>query len=156
MRPFLLNIVLAILWCATWGSLDFYTLLTGFLLGYLVIGVYSRVTAIEGYGRKAHDLLRFSLFFIRVLVVANLQIAWEILTPTHRVSPRIIRFDVPGLTSVQRTVLVNVINLTPGTLVVDQSKDRQSLYVHCMYAEDREKALRELAHLRDKLLSEVF
>ena len=156
MTLFLLNILLAVLWCFTWGSFDFFTLTTGFVLAYLLLGAYSRVTAVEGYGRKARDLARFAAYFVRVLIGANLQIAYEILTPGLAASPRIVRFDVAGLTPAQRTILVNAINLTPGTLVVDMSPDRQTFYVHCMYARDHDHAVAELADLKRRLISEVF
>jgi multicomponent Na+:H+ antiporter subunit E len=96
------------------------------------------------------------MYFVRVMFVANLQIAWEIITPKHNISPRIVRFDVAGLTPVQRAVLVNLINLTPGTLVVGISKDESTFYVHCMYAADREAAVNDLAYLKNRLLTEVF
>ncbi len=156
MTLFLLNIMLAVLWCFTWGSFNFYTLAMGFGLGYFLLGIYSRVTAIEGYGRKARDLVHFTLYFIRVLFVANLQIAYEIITPKLGVTPRIVRFDVTGLTPVQRTILVNSINLTPGTLVVDISPNRRTFYVHCMYAQDYEETIRQLTALKQRLVSEVF
>jgi len=153
---FLLNIVLAVLWCFTWGTFDFFTLTTGFVLAYVVLGVYSRVTAVEGYGTKGRDLIRFAAYFVRVLFVANLEIAYEILTPGLGVAPRIVRFDVSGLTPVQRTILMNSINLTPGTLVVDMSPDHRTFYVHCMYARDYDDAISQLADLKGRLISEVF
>jgi multicomponent Na+:H+ antiporter subunit E len=91
-----------------------------------------------------------------VLIVANLQIAWEILTPRHNVSPRIVRFDVAGMTPLQRAVMVNLINLTPGTLVVGISRDETTFYVHCMYASDRTAAINDLIYLKTRLLTEVF
>ena len=156
MKLFLLNVLLAILWTFTWGSFDFYTLTAGFVLGYLLLGMYSRVTQVEGYGNKAWDLFSFLVYFIRILIKANLQIAYEIITPSNGQTPRIIRYDVSGLTDVQITTLANAITLTPGTLVIDISKDKRYLYIHCMYARDREAAVRELDELRNRLLSEVF
>jgi multicomponent Na+:H+ antiporter subunit E len=156
MNLFLLNILLAVLWCFTWGSFDLYTLATGFVLAYFLLGIYSRVTAVEGYGRKAADLLRFGAYFARVLLGANLQIAYEILTPGLGARPRIVRFDVTGLTPVQRTILLNSINLTPGTLVVDISADRRTFYVHCMYAQDYDDAIAQLNDLKGRLETEVF
>ncbi len=156
MTLFLLNILLAVLWCFTWGSFDFYTLTTGFILAYVLIGIYSRGTAMEGYGTKGRDLFRFAIYFVRILLVANLQIAYEILTPGLKLAPRIVRFDVTGLTAVQRTILTNTINLTPGTIVVDISPDRRTFYVHCMYAKDYDDAIRQLDYLKQRLIAEVF
>lgn len=156
MTLFLLNILLAVLWCFTWGTFDFITFATGLALSYFLLGIYSRVTVMEGYGTKVRDLVRFGLYFSRVMFVANLQIAYEILTPGLGVAPRIVRFDVTGLTAAQRTILNNVINLTPGTLVVDITPDRRTFYVHCMYARDYDRTLADLEYLKQRLIAEVY
>ncbi len=156
MTLFLLNILFAVLWCLVWGAFDFYMLLSGFAFGYVVLGVYSRVTAVEGYGRKVWQLLRFTGYFVRLLIVANVQIAVEILTPRFRQTPRIVRLDTKGMTPIQRTVLANIITLTPGSLVIDCSPNREIMYVHCMYAADRESAVKQLETLKNRLMSEVF
>jgi multicomponent Na+:H+ antiporter subunit E len=156
MTLFLLNLLLALLWTFVWGSFDIYTLVAGFVLGYVVLGVYSRVTAVEGYGYKIWELLGFAIYFIRILIKANIQIAVEVLTPSHGQTPRIIRYQVGKLSDAQLTVLTNAISLTPGTLVVDVSRDRRQLYVHCMYARDRDAAVRQLDELRERLMKEVF
>jgi len=156
MNLFFLNILLALLWCFTWGSFDIYMLAAGFLLGYVVLGLYTRGTSSRGYGSKVRDLVRFLGYFIRILIKANIQIAIEVLTPTHYQTPRIIRYPIEGLSDAQITTLANSITLTPGTLVVDVSRDHRFLYIHCMYARDREGAVRELDELRHRLLSEVF
>ena len=52
--------------------------------------------------------------------------------------------------------MANCITLTPGTLLVDASDDGRWLYVHCMYAEDRAKAIDGLRKLEDRLRREVF
>ena len=156
MTLFLLNILLAVLWCFTWGSFSFHMLVIGFALAYFLLGIYSRVTSREGYGTKVRDLARCGIYFIRVVFVANLQIAREIITPGLDFSPRIVRFDVTGLTPVQRTVLINAINLTPGTLAVDMSPDRRTFYVYCMYAHDYDDAIAQLNYLKHRLVSEVF
>jgi multicomponent Na+:H+ antiporter subunit E len=157
MSPFLLNLLLALLWTFTWGSFDIYTLTAGFVLGYLLLGLYSRVMQVHGgYGSRVFNLLSFFMYFIRILITANIQIAIEVLTPTHYQRPRIVRYNVEGLSEAQVTVLANTISLTPGTLAMDISKDRRFLYVHCMYAADREAAVRALDELRDRLTREVF
>jgi multicomponent Na+:H+ antiporter subunit E len=156
MTLFLLNLLLAVLWMFLWGAFDLYMLLAGFALGYILLGIYSRVTQVEGYATKLFTLFSFALYFLRILIKANLEIAWEVMTPTHYQSPRILRYGVEGLSDVQLTTLANAISLTPGTLVIDVSDDQRFLYVHCMYARDPSAAIRDLDELRRRLLSEVF
>jgi len=156
MRWFLLNILLALLWMFMWGSFGVYQLLTGMIVGYLVILLISRIAGYKGYGTRLTDLLLFALYFVRILVKANLEVAWEVITPGHRMSPRFIRYPVDGLTDIQITVLANAISLTPGTLSVDLADQKEYLYIHAMYARDREQAVLAIDELRDRILKEVF
>ena len=156
MRFFLLNLLIALLWMMMWGSYDVYTLLGGVVVGYLLLGLISRASGMTNYGARVWKLLFYLAYFIKILVIANLQVAWEIITPKFGMSPRIIRYDVAGMTPVQITTLANSITLTPGTLSADISDDGHYLFVHCMYAGDREKAVQGLDELRDRILQEVF
>lgn len=156
MSLFLLNIFLAVLWMFMWGVFDIYSLMVGFLLGYLLLGIISRSIRGQAYGSKGWHLLSFTVYFLRILINANLQVAKAILAPTFEMTPRIIRYSVEGMTPLQITSLANAITLTPGTLSMDVSDDQKYLYIHCMNAQDREAAVRELDELRDRLMKEVF
>ena len=156
MKLFLLNILLAVLWMLMVAQFDLYALLVGFIAGYLLLAIISRATHSEGYATKVWQLLTFTWYFIYILTKANWQVAKEVLSPDRTRVPRIVRYSVDGLTEVQITTLANAITLTPGTLVIDVSPDRQFLYVHCMFAADREGAVRELDELRDRMMDEVF
>lgn len=151
MTLFLLNLILAILWMLMWGSFDGMTLLAGLAIGYLVIA-----TITHTYGRKIWLDLGFAGYFLRILIVANWQVAKIVLNPTMPIAPRIVRYNVAEMTPVQIATLVNCITLTPGTLVVDISPSNRWLYIHCLTAEDRERTIRELDELRDHLMREVF
>ena len=151
-----INILLSIMWMLLWGTFDIYFLMAGFVLGYLLLGLISRTMEGQSYGTKGWKLLSFVVYFIRILVKANLQVAWEIITPGYAMQPRFIRYSVAGMTPLQITSLANAITLTPGTLSVDVSDDDQTLYVHCMYARTRQDAVRDLDELRDRMMNEVF
>ena len=91
-----------------------------------------------------------------ILVKANLEVAWEIITPGFGMEPRILRYSVAGLSDVEVTTLANAITLTPGTLSADLSEDGETLFIHAMYARDRDQALAAVDQLRHWLLREVF
>jgi multicomponent Na+:H+ antiporter subunit E len=156
MKMLLLNILLAILWMAMWDAFDLWTLGSGLVLGYLVLGLFSRTIKGRGYGSKLWALISFVAYFLRILIKANLQVAWEITTPGFTMQPRIVRYKVDHLTDVQLTTLASAISLTPGTLSVDVSDDQQYLYVHAMYARSRQDAIRDLDELQKRLMKEVF
>ena len=130
--------------------------LTGLVAGFVLIAVYDLTTRRFNYPRRLTRLVRFSVYFLGILVRANLQIAWEILTPGFKQTPLILRYPVSHLDESQITVLANAITLTPGPLVVDVAADGSVLYVHCMYAENREDAIAGLRGLDERLQREVF
>ena len=156
MTLFLLNILVAVLWMFMWGTFDFWTLLAGFAVGCLLLGLVSRLLQTPNYPTRAIKFLSFVIYFLRILTIANLQVARELITPGMQQNPRIIRYPVQGMTPLQITSLANAITLTPGTLSVDVTDDNQMLYVHCMYAKHREQAVKDLDELRDRLMTEVF
>lgn len=164
MTLFLVNLILAGLWVFLWGSLSFYTLLAGFLLGYVAILVFTRATP---RGRRARNMyvgrirgaLAFTWYFAKALVVSNLEIAREVITPGMGIEPRIVRYDVTGLTPGQIVAFASAITLTPGTLVVDSvtnANGRDMLYVHSMYARDYDATIADLDQLRDRMERQLF
>lgn len=156
MTLFLLNIFLAVLWMFIWGAFDFWSLLAGFMLGYLLLGLISRTLAMQNYASRGVKLLSFGAYFARILVTANLQVVRALLAPRFTHTPRIIRYPVEGMTPFQITSLANAITLTPGTLSVDVTDDNTTLYVHCMFAEHRDQAIKRLDKLRDRMMREMF
>lgn len=155
-RMFLLNLFLAVIYAAVRADASVMSFLVGFGVGYVVLTLYGLATGTSNYGFKCVRLVRFGAYFLFILTKANLQIAWEIITPGFRQTPRIIRYPVAHLNNVEVTTLASCITLTPGTLVVDISDDNNWLYVHCMYAKDRQKAIADLDELANTLMREVF
>lgn len=156
MTRFGFNLVLAVVWCLMWGSFSAWNLMGGMAVGAFVISGYSRVAGMSPYMRKLWHLLRFGIYFATILTKSNIQIAKEVITPGWSQTPRILRYPVGHLTDAQKTTLANAITLTPGTLSVDISPDGAFLYLHCMYAENREKAIGEIDELADRLTRWVF
>ncbi|MEX0886102.1 MAG: Na+/H+ antiporter subunit E [Phycisphaeraceae bacterium] len=153
---FFLNIFLAVIYVVLTGHVDAWNFVLGFALGFVIIGLYNRAMGGPSYPGKFLGLVSFAAFFVRILVRANMQVAWEVLTPKHTMMPRIVRYPVQELTDVQITALGNAISLTPGTLTCDVDNERRVLYIHAMYAGDRAAVIRDLDELRDRLVRDVF
>ncbi len=54
------------------------------------------------------------------------------------------------------TLLANLITLTPGTLSVDVSEDRQVLYVHAIDCSDPDETRRDIAEGFERKIMEAF
>jgi multicomponent Na+:H+ antiporter subunit E len=156
LTPFLLNLVLALVYVLLTGDASFFGAAVGFVVGFVIIVALSWPFGQRAYTAKLARLARFTAYFLRILVVANLEVAREIVTPGYSMKPRILRYSVAGLTPTQTTVLANAITLTPGTLTADLSPDSRYLYIHAMYAQDRDAAIAQLDELKERVLREVF
>lgn len=134
---FLLHIVLTIVWVFLTGSMAIVNFIFGFLLSYLVLWIISRNNSGSKYFRIIPKVFGFVFYFLYELIKANIQVAYEVMTPTNNMKPGIVALPLDAKTDLEITLLANVISLTPGTLSLDVSDDRKTLYVHGMYVEDK-------------------
>ena len=78
-----------------------------------------------------HALLLF-FFFIKELVVANLTVAYYVITRGLQFQSAILKLPLDLKTDWQIALLANLITLTPGTLTLDISPDKKFLYFHTL------------------------
>ncbi|GAB3196696.1 multicomponent Na+:H+ antiporter subunit E [Pontibacter aydingkolensis] len=93
------------------------------------------------YFRKMPKALFFAVFFIKELLVANIKIAYDILTPRYYMRPTVIALPLSVKTDLEITLLACMITLTPGTLSIDVSENRKILYVHALYVKNNDVEL---------------
>lgn len=132
------NLMLALAWVAMTGRFDVESLLVGFIFGYLVLFVSSRLVGPSTYFSKSRLLLGFTAFYIVELVRSNLRVAWDVITPERRSGRGIVAVPLDATTDAEITVLASLLSMTPGSLSIDVSNDRRFLYVHTMFLEDPE------------------
>lgn len=155
-RNLMLNLFLAVALMALFGSFTFGVFLLGLVIGALLLTIYDLEAGESIYLVDLFKLARFCGYFVRILIVANVQVAWEIITPGFGMSPGLIRYPVAGLTPAQITMLAICITLTPGTIAAEVDDAGQVLYIHGMYMGDRDAALAGIDELRRRMLKEVF
>lgn len=151
MSPVTLNLLLAVIWMALQGELSLSNLILGFGVGMAAITIHEGVHRRAGYLRQVIGVVRLSIGFLRELVAANLQLARDILRPTPRFQPSIVRFDTSELGLPETVLLASLVSLTPGTLTIDVDEDGRGIYVHAVYGEP-EAALRGIRLLADRIL----
>ncbi|GAB3527024.1 hypothetical protein GCM10027443_02940 [Pontibacter brevis] len=109
------------------------------------------------YFRKLPKAVNFGFFFLKELLVANVKIAFDILTPHYYMNPTVIAIPLRIKTNFEIMLLANMITLTPGTLSIDVSKNRKTLYVHALYVKDDdiEKLKQHIKHGFERRLIEL-
>jgi multicomponent Na+:H+ antiporter subunit E len=140
------NILLAIAWAALQGDFSLRTVFTGQVLGYLILVLLVRGGVLERspYVGRLHRVAGLAGFFLWELVKANLRLALDVLTPRYKIRPGIIAVPLDATTDGQILLLSMLINTTPGSVALDVSPDRKTLYVHVMYMDTPDAARAEI------------
>ena len=156
MSLFLLNILLAIAWAALTGSFQPLDLLFGFLLGYLVLWLGTRMGTPPQYFRKISLVLGLLGVFLLDLLRANIRMAILILSPRMKLRPAVVAVPLALKSKSAIALLINLITLTPGTLSLDNTTDQSVMFVHTVYLEDPEQFKQQLLTGYEKRLQELF
>jgi multicomponent Na+:H+ antiporter subunit E len=138
--------LLALAWAALQGEFSLRTLVTGFVLAYLILLGLVRGGALDSspYIGRVHRVLGLAAYFFWELVKANLRLALDIVTPRYHMKPAIIAVPLDATRDGQILLLSMLINTTPGSVALDVSPDRQTLYVHVMYTNTPDAAREEI------------
>lgn len=129
------NLFLMLVWAAMTNSFSPSNLAIGFLLGYATLAVLAlRGITSRRYPRRVVKAISFAVFYIRELILSNLRMARDVvrLKPDYRPAIVAVPLNVQTDSDAEITLLANLISLTPGTLSLDLSPDRRTLYVHTM------------------------
>ena len=147
MELFIYNILISMLWALLTGNVSIGNLTIGFILGYFALTLLHPATGAKAsYFQKTMQFVRFALFFTKELIVSSYRVAKDVVTPLPLMRPGIIGIPLDAETDLEITMLANLITLTPGTLSLDVSPDRKTLYIHAMYlvnADDLRKEIKE-------------
>ena len=94
-------------------------------------------------------------FFIKKVILANLQIAQFVLWKPSRIQPALIKIPLDIKSDRGIFLLTSMITLTPGTLSLEVSEDRQFLYVHVTHTTNPDRVIKSIKQGFEKRLMEV-
>lgn len=156
MNLFILNIVFAGVTMILLGSGSIRVFLLGFVLGYLALWLSKPLYRDTRYFKKLPKTLNLAGYFLKELLVSNLRVLWEVITPGNINRPGIIGIPLDARTDLEIFLVANLISLTPGTLSVDISADRKMLFVHVMFLEDVDAARDDIKNGLERRVLEVM
>lgn len=133
MKTFLSNLLLAAVWAGASGKPTASSFAFGFLLGYLVLLLLAPIQGGTSYHGRVWRLIAFIVLYVWDFTLASLRVAYDVLTPRFHMKPGVIRIPLEARTDLEITIFANLLSLTPGTLALDVSRDRDQLYVHAMF-----------------------
>lgn len=139
------SILLALAWAALQGEITLGNLLAGYLFGYVILALLGRGGVLPSTltSRTAHAA-ELAGFFVRELLRANVRVALDVLRPRTSIRPAVLAIPLDVTTDAEILLLSTLINITPGSVTIDLSEDRRTLYVHVMHMTSAEASRREI------------
>lgn len=157
MRPLLLNFFLGLTWTVLTGEFTSVNFVIGLVGGYILLFIFRGTFLPNGsYHKKVFQVIYFFLYFFGELLLSNLRVAREVLTPKFTMKPGIVGIPLDLKSDLEITILANLITLTPGTLSLDVSDDKKTLYVHSMYVTDLDSFRASIKNGFEKRIQELF
>jgi len=144
LNVFALNVVLALAWSLTTGAFSLLNLTIGFVLAFMALWLPCRMWGDDTYFRRPWRILRILVTFVWELVISATTVAMLVLSPGLKFRSAIIAVPLDVKHDLGVTLFANLLSLTPGTLSLDVSDDRSTLYVHAMDTEDAEAEKRDM------------
>ena len=155
-KQFLMNLLLSFIWVALTGEMYYGNFFFGFLAGFFILGILNRNEADKRYFTRIPKTIYFVLYFIYEIIVANIHVAYDVITPKYFFTPGIVKYRLQAKTEIEINLLSTVISLTPGTTVLDISDDSKVLYIHVMYLKSVKEFEDELRNGFEKKLLEIL
>ena len=156
MNLFLLNIFLALGFSAVLGRLNLSGFVAGFVVGYVALWLSKPLYDKTRYFERLPKVLGLIIFFAKELLISNVKVLWDVITPQHISRPGIIALPLDARTDAEIMLVANLISLTPGTLSLDLSEDRKLLYIHVMFLDDIDQTRRQIKQGLEKRVLEVM
>lgn len=143
LNRFTLNISLAFVWCLLQNDISLRQFVIGYLVGLVTMLFFPRSFHQEQrYIRKIAMGIRLLGFFLKELLIANIAVVKQVLSPRLNVRSGIVAYPLELRNDLLITILANMITLTPGTLSVEVSPDRHFLFIHYLDIVDIEQEKR--------------
>ena len=146
----------AAVWLLLNNSISPGNIVFGLFLGWLLPAlVYDFLVPIPPV-RQPFKLLKLFITVFYDIVVANVQVAIQVLGPRRNLHPAFVRMPIRIEDEFVLSVLTSIISLTPGTVSAELSKDRKSLLVHALDGTDLDGLVQEIQSRYEQPLLEIF
>lgn len=153
----LLTLLLAVVWVLLQNTVSAGMVVFGLILGVIIPIITQAWWPDRPRGFRAGKMLSYSLLVMWDILVANVQVAWIVLSrsnDTLRPAWVVVPLDLRQPEAI--TILAGTITLTPGTVSADLSDEGHSLLVHVLDTDDPQGVVDEIKQRYERRLKEIF
>lgn len=155
-HPFL-TVLLAVVWTLLQNNISAGMVVFGVILGVIIPAMTARWWPDRPDEMRLIPMLKYIVLVIWDIMVANVQVAWIVLTKSNdQMKPNWVIIPLELKSPEAITILAGTITLTPGTVSADLSNEGHSLLVHALDAEDPDAVRDEIKERYERRLLEIF
>jgi len=151
----LLNLFIAFLWMFLQDEWSFLTFVTGYIVGLVVLYSLRRFFPTSFYTRRFFAMVKLFLLFVRESIVSSIAIIREVIRPQIKVSPGIFKMETDLEGDLEITLLALLLTLTPGSVVMEVSRDNKVFYLHALSLPESKEAVFKSQKKYEKAIKEV-
>lgn len=151
----LLNLAIAFVWMGFHNTWDGGAFLIGYGIGLALLFILRRFLPQEFYLRRGIAILKLILLFNKELLLSGYFVAKELLRPKLNIRPGIVAVPTQLRSDWEITLFACLITLTPGTLTLEVSPEKDVLYIHSMDIPDTEQVILQIKNTFEKAIMEV-
>lgn len=153
----LLTLLLAIIWVMLQNEFSAGMAVFGLILGVIIPRMTAKWWPDRPQGIRAVKMLSYIMLVVWDIIVANIHVAWIILTRSNaslRPAWVVVPLELKSPEAI--TILAGTITLTPGTVSSDLSSEGHSLLVHALDTDDPDAVRDEIKDRYERRLKEIF
>ncbi|WP_298677947.1 Na+/H+ antiporter subunit E [uncultured Lentibacter sp.] len=152
-----LTLLLAVVWILLQNQFSAGMAVFGLILGIVIPLITAPWWPDRPQSFRSGKMARYALLVIWDIMVANLQVAWIVLTvPNTKLRPAWIVVPLELRAPEAITMLAGTITLTPGTVSADLSDEGHSLLVHVLHTTTPDAVRDEIKTRYEARLKEIF
>jgi multicomponent Na+:H+ antiporter subunit G len=146
--------ITVVVWMIVWRDVSIGTLVGGALVGTLL----ESIRTVPATAARLAPLggLRFLGWYVGQLVITNLEVAWEIITPNNEdIREAIVACPLETDSVTVALIVANAISFAPGTLTIELTGDPFTAYVHVLHFSSAEEVRADVAAIERRVVQAV-
>lgn len=152
-----LTLLLTVVWVLLQNSFSAGMAVFGLILGIIIPRLTAAFWPERPSGVRFGKMISYALLVIWDIMVANVQVAWIVLTVSNnRLRPAWITIPLDLRQPEAITLLAGTITLTPGTVTADISQSGHYLLVHVLHTDDPQSEIDSIKSRYEARLKEIF
>jgi multicomponent Na+:H+ antiporter subunit E len=151
------SLLLALAWAAFQGEITLFNLLVGYVCGYGILLMLANGGVMPAtIVTRTTNAVGLAAFFAWELLLANVRVAADVLRPRTAIRPAVVAIPLDVTRDGEILLLSMLINITPGSVTIDLSPDRRTLYVHVMHVNDPDVSRRDIKEGFERRIKLLF